>query len=132
MNKYLAIVSGVIALIVLGYLIWQFSTPVEIVAVHNGNTLLVKHFPYLKDQKISWWEANKAMIKEKYNIPHEKPNGDYRVYIQDFGLGYRIDKNREEDGDLLCFDDMTVAANCIEKSPVLTIGRSQNTGVFYW
>lgn len=57
MNKRL--IAGVIAVAGCGYLLWQYFTPVEIVAVHDGNTILVRHFPYLKTRQIAWWEANK-------------------------------------------------------------------------
>ncbi|MGE1643470.1 DUF943 family protein [Klebsiella pneumoniae] len=45
-NKRL--IAGVVAAAVGGYLLWQYLSPVEIVAVHDGNTILVRHFPYLK------------------------------------------------------------------------------------
>jgi len=115
-----------------GYVLWQYLTPVEIVAVHNGDTLLVRNFPYLKNRQIAWWESNKEMIKAKYGVPHKYKDGGYDVFIMDFGEGYRIDRETDEDSDLLCFDDMTVAARCIEKKPLRWIGWSQNTGQFYW
>lgn len=130
MNKRL--LAGVIAAAACGYILWQYLTPVEIVAVHNGDTLLVRHFPYLKSRQIAWWEANKDMIKAKYGIPHKDEDGSYQVFIMGFGDGYRIDRRTDEDSDLLCFDDMTVPARCIEKKPLRWIGWSQNTGQFYW
>ena len=130
MNKW--IVAGVIAAAAGGYLLWQYLTPVEIVAVHDGDVVLVKHFPHLKNRQIAWWEAHKDMMKEKYGIPHKLSDGDYRAYIQDFGDGYQIDRNREEDNDLLCFNDMKAEAACIHKSPLMTVGSSQDIGQFYW
>lgn len=136
MNKRL--ISGFIAAAAGGYLLWQFLTPVEIVAVHDGNTVLVKHFPYLKSRQIAWWQANKSMIQEKYGVPKGTVYKGYKfydVYIQDFGDGYRT----EPDGDtlmfytqdVLCFDDMSVAAKCIDRAPLMTISDSQNTGLKY-
>ncbi|NCF04545.1 hypothetical protein DK872_04440 [Kosakonia sp. MH5] len=55
------------------------------------------------------------MIKAKYGIPHKYSDGGYDVFIMDFGDGYRIDRGTDEDSDLLCFDEMPVAARCIEK-----------------
>lgn len=130
MNKRL--IAAAIVLGVCGYLLWQFLTPVEIVAAHNGDTLLVKHFPYLKSRQIAWWEANKDMIKTKYNIPHKRSDGYYSVFIMDFGDGYRVDRGTDEDSGLLCFEEMTVPARCIEKKRLIWIGWSQNTGQFYW
>lgn len=114
-----------------GYALWQYLTPVEIVAVHDGDVILVKNFPYLKSRQIAWWEANKDIIQAKYGLPHKGRDGYYSVFIQDFGDGYRIDRGTDEDSDLLCFDDMTVPARCIEKKWLIRIGWSQNTGQFY-
>ncbi|MFI8416155.1 DUF943 family protein [Serratia sp. NPDC078593] len=130
MNKRL--IAVVAAVVTCGYLLWQFFTPVEIVAVHKGDIILVRHFPYLKSRQIAWWEANKDMIQAKYGIPHKAKDGYYSVNIMDFGNGYRIDRRTDEDSDLLCFYDMPVEARCIEKKPLRWIGWSQNTGQFYW
>ena len=130
MNKLM--IAGIVAVAAGGYMLWQYLTPVEIVAVHDGNTILVRHFPYLKSRQIAWWEANKDMIKAKYDIPHKDEDGSYQVFIMGFGDGYRIDQKTDEDSDLLCFDDMTVPARCIEKIPLRWIGWSQNTGQYYW
>lgn len=113
------------------YMLWEFMMPVEIVAVHRGDIILVKNFPYLKARQIAWWEGNKEMIQAKYGIPHKLSDGYYNVSIQDFGDGYRIDQETDEDSDLLCFEDMPLDANCIKKSPLLLIGWSKNTGMTY-
>ncbi|ANI83993.1 DUF943 family protein [Kosakonia oryzae] len=113
------------------YALWYSLTPVEIVAVHNGNTLLVRHFPLLKSRQIAWWEANKGMIQARYGIPHKDENGFYDVYIQGFGDGYRIDHGTDEDSDLLCFDDIADAARCIEKDPLLNVGSARNVSLYY-
>ncbi|WP_241571606.1 DUF943 family protein [Rosenbergiella nectarea] len=123
MNKRL--IAGVVAAAVGGYLLWQFFTPVEIVAVHKGDIILVRHFPYLKSRQIAWWEANKSMIQEKYGVPHKYKDGGYDVFIMDFGNGYRIDRRTDEDSDLLCFDDMTVEARCIEKNHFAGLGGAK-------
>lgn len=125
------LIGCVIAIAGCSYLIWLFLRPVEIVAVHKGDIILVRHFPYLKSRQIAWWESNKDMIKAKYGIPHKSEDGYYSVNIMDFGEGYRVDRGTDEDSDLLCFDDMTVPARCIEKIPLRWIGWSQNSGLFY-
>jgi hypothetical protein len=125
------LIGCAIALAGCSYLLWQFLIPVEIVAVHKGDIILVRHFPYLKSRQIAWWESNKDMIKAKYGIPHKSEDGYYSVNIMDFGEGYRVDRGTDEDSDLLCFDDMTVPARCIEKIPLRWIGWSQNSGLFY-
>ena len=129
MNKRL--VASVIAVAGCGYLLWKFLTPVEIVAVHDGDTILVRNFPYLKSRQIAWWEANKDMIQAKYDVPNKSDNDYYSVVIMDFGDGYRIDTWTDQDSNLLCFDDMPVEARCIEKNARLWIRFSQNTGLFY-
>jgi hypothetical protein len=139
-NKRL--IAGVIATVVCGFMLWQFLTPVEIVAVHgenvcskmydcHGDIVLVRHFPYLKSRQIAWWKANKAMIQKKYGIPHKNDDGYYSVSIMDFGDGYRVDRGTDEDSDLLCFYEMPVDARCVEKKPLRWIGWSQNSGQFY-
>ncbi|CZW13740.1 DUF943 family protein [Enterobacter cloacae] len=129
MNKRLT--GGVVAVAVCSYLLWQFFTPVEIVAVHDGNTILVRHFPYLKSRQITWWETNKDQIQAKYGIPCRGEDDYYSVVIMDFGEGYRIDRGTDEDSDLLCFDDISVNKRCIKKKPRLWIRFSENTGLFY-
>lgn len=129
MNKRM--IAGLVAVAACGYLLWQYLTPVEIVAVHDRNTILVRHFPYLKSRQIAWWEANKAIIKVKYGIPNEDARGYYSVYIQDFGDGYRTDHGTDEDSDLLCFDDMPVNARCIEKKPLMLVGSAPNAALYY-
>lgn len=128
MNKRL--IAGVIAAAASGYLLWQYLTPVEIVAVHR-NVMLVRHFPYLKSRQIAWWEANNDMIQAKYGIPSKSEADYYSVVIMDFGKGYRIDRGTDEDSDLLCFNEMSVDARCIEKHPRLWVRFSQSTGLFY-
>ncbi|MCY1701027.1 DUF943 family protein [Lelliottia sp. SL45] len=137
MNKLL--IASVVAAVAGCYLLWQSLTPVEIVAVHDGNTILVRHFPYLKSRQIAWWEANKDMIELKYGVPKYKVYEGYKfydVYIHDFGNGYRT----EPEGDtlmfyteeVLCFDDMTVKARCIDKSPLMSVSDSKNLGLKYY
>lgn len=114
------------------YLLDQSVKPVELVAAHDGDVVLVKNFSRIKPCQITWWENSKQRIKEKYNIPDKTIDGDYRVYIQNFGEGYRVDSNTDQNSDLLCFDDMTSTARCIKKDPLLTVGYSKKTGTFYW
>ena len=124
-------VGSVIATVACGYLLWQFLTPVEIMAVHGGDLLLVRHFPYLKSRQIAWWETHKDIIQAEYGIPRKDSDGDYSVVIMDFGRGYRVDGGTDQDSNLLCFDEMPVDARCVEKKPLLWIDWSKNTGLFY-
>lgn len=137
MNKRTLIVAGMIAGVACGYGLWQFLTPVEIVAVHDGNTLLVRHFPHLKSRQIAWWEANKDMITAKYGVPKYKSYQGYKfydVYIQDFGDGYRTEPHSSllfSTDNVVCFDDMKVSARCIDMAPLMEISDSRNRGLTY-
>lgn len=136
------IIASAVTFLGIGYIIWQFLIPVEIVAVYaenechkgydcHGDIILVKHFPNIKKLQIKWWKDNEKIIKEKYNIPHIRDDGYYSVSIQGFGDGFRIDRGTDEDSDLLCFYEMQTETRCIEKDPLMAVGWSKNTGFFY-
>lgn len=140
MNKKIIITT--VLLSACGWLIWQFLTPVEIVAAYRENRcskmydchsdiLLVRNFPYLKNRQVAWWETNKDMIKAKYGIPSLHVDGYYSVNIMGFGDGYRIDHGTDEDSDLLCFYEMNAEARCVEKNNLLWVGWSKNKGQSY-
>ncbi|MDO6409236.1 DUF943 family protein [Pantoea phytobeneficialis] len=121
---------GLIVFLLFAYISSKIIIPVEIVAVHD-DVLLVRHFPFLKNRQIAWWEANKKWLKEKYGVPHIQSDGYYNVFIQNFGEGYQPDHGTDEDSDLLCFNDMVFSSHCIKKDPLLWIGWSKNSGQFY-
>ncbi|WNN47805.1 DUF943 family protein [Siccibacter colletis] len=129
MNKRL--IAGVIAAASCGYLLWQYFTPVEIVAVHDGNTIMVRHFPYLKSRQIAWWETNKDMIQAKYGIPEEYDSYYYISFV-DFGDGYRTEPNESLlfwTDDVFCFYDIKTDARCVDRKPLLTVRWSKNNGL---
>lgn len=129
MNKRL--IAGVIAAASCAYLLWQYFTPVEIVAVHEGNTILVRHFPYLKNRQIAWWQANKDMIQEKYGIPEEYDSYYYISFV-DFGDGYRTEPNESLlfwTDDVYCFYDIKTDARCVDRKPLLIVRWSRNNGL---
>jgi hypothetical protein len=132
-NKRL--IAGVVAAAACGYILWQFLTPVEIVAVHDGDTVLVRHFPYLKSRQIAWWEANKDMIKAKYGVPHTiYSDGGYSVFIVGFGDRYRAEPNESllfSTDEVFCFDDLQTDARCIDRNPLLSVRFSRNTGLTF-
>ncbi len=111
--------------------LWELCRPVEIVAVHDENTLLVKHFPLMKFRRISWWEKNKDEIKTKFGVPVVESDGDYDVFIQNFGSGYKIDPGRTDGSEFVCFEDIKFNANCIDKEPLLNIGSARNEKLYY-
>ena len=133
MNKRL--ITGIMtAAAVSGYLIWLYLTPVEIVAVHDGYKILVRHFPYLKSRQIAWWEANKDLIQEKYDIPNKGEDYYYYISVMDFGNGYRTEPNESllfsTDG-VSCFNDMSTEARCIDRKPLFDVRWSRNYGLTY-
>jgi len=129
-NKRL--IAGVAAVAACGYLLWQYLTPVEIIAVHR-NVMLVRHFPYLKSRQIAWWEANKDMIQAKYGIP-KKYNSYYYISVMDFGNGYRTEPNESLlwfTDEVYCFNDMSTEARCIDRKPLFDVRWSKNYGLEY-
>lgn len=115
-----------VSMIVGGYLLWLWYRPVKVVAVHqdgNYSDVLVKEYPFTDAGKIKWWLKNKAMLKQKYNIPRPGEDGRYHVMLWGFGDGYK-----EGDGyDSLCFEDMPPPVNCIDKNKLIMIGHNENS-----
>ena len=127
-------IAGVIAVAASGYLLWQYLTPVEIVSVHDSNTILVRNFPYLKSRQIAWWEANKDMIQEKYGIPRKTTDYYYDILVVDFGNGYRTEPNESLmffTDEVYCFNDIPIEVRCIDRKPLFAVSWSHNTGLEY-
>lgn len=110
------------------YLLWFFLRAVEIVAVHqrsnNYSAILVRNFPLSDKDKINWWLKNRAMIKEKYNVPYPDENGFFSVTVWLFGEGYKEDK---QDDDQYCFNDMKVKKDVLKKRQFLSSVVAQGT-----
>lgn len=113
---------------ILAYGLWLSLRPVEIIAVHqdgNFSDVLVKNFPFTDKGKISWWIKNNNMLKAKYNIPKPEKEGNFTVIFWIFGKGYQ-----QTDGyDRLCFDDVPLPLNCIDKRRVFSVNHSRNMGI---
>ncbi|OON38945.1 hypothetical protein BTJ39_16435 [Izhakiella australiensis] len=129
-NKKILILVFLTGCVLLGYWLWISLRPVKVVAVHdNGNHsyVLVKSFPLTDKGKINWWLKNKDILKEKYDIPQPKKDGNFTVIFWLFGDGYK-----ETDGyDRLCFDDMPPPLNCIDKDAVFSVSNSKNLGTIF-
>ncbi|WP_336856087.1 DUF943 family protein [Pseudescherichia vulneris] len=94
-----------IACILFTYILWLWSRPVEVVAVHqnsNHTYIIVKKFPITDNEQINWWLRNKDILKKRYNILKPAIYGDYTVIFWDYGDGYK----EERKYDRLCFNDM--------------------------
>jgi len=115
----------------LGYWLWLSLRPVEIIAVHhresNFSAILVKNTSFTDKGKINWWMENKAIFKEKYNVPNPAEDGSFSVTVWLFGEGYK----EEGKYDRFCFNDIKSEKNCIEKDAVFTVTNSKNRGVFF-
>ena len=118
-----------ISILTSALLLSSFSS-VEIVAVHEDaefSSVLVKNFPFTDQGKIRWWQKNKDMLKEKYDIPKTASDGFFSIVFWDFGDGYK----EEEKYDRRCFADMKPPKNCIEKNRVFSVSDSKNMGVTF-
>jgi len=123
-----------VAVAACGYVLWQYLTPVEIVAVHDGDVILVRNFPYLKNRQIAWWEANKDMIQAKYGIPNKSEDDYYSVAIMGFGDGYRTEPNESLlffTDEVFCFDEMDTEARCIDRNILFSVDKTPNGGLRY-
>ncbi|AIX73697.1 MAG: DUF943 family protein [Mixta calida] len=110
----------------LAYALWLTCRPVKIIAVHHtGNhsaAILVNNLPFTDRDKIAWWQENRAMLKEKYDLPAPADNGFFSVTVWLFGEGYQEDN---QDDDQYCFKDMQTMKHCIEKTDSFTIYSSR-------
>lgn len=119
-----------VGFVLFGYLLWLSLWPVKIIAVHedgNYSDVLVKNFPFSDKGKINWWLENKAILKEKYNIPKPAAYGNFTITFWLFGEGYK----EEGKYDRLCFDDMKTKVNCIDKNAVFAVSYSKNLGTIF-
>lgn len=112
-----------------GYIINLMQRPVEIIAIYGSegfSDVLVKNFPWTDRGKINWWLKNKAMLKDKYNIP--KPDEDFfSITFWLFGEGYK----EEGKHDLLCFEEINYKKRCIDKDALLSVNQSNNRGMTF-
>ncbi|CRY71841.1 DUF943 family protein [Yersinia pseudotuberculosis] len=128
------------------YTAWEIARPVEIVDVHidnfsegyYSNYIIVKNFPVTDKGKISWWENNKFLLKEKYGVPKNYIDGRFSVKILDAGDGYKLNLPKRDvffpDSDtshLICFEEMKVAKNCIDKNWIMDIEKIRDDRTFF-
>ncbi|HDJ1438541.1 TPA: DUF943 family protein [Serratia rubidaea] len=113
-----------------GYAISLSLRTADIAAVHtndNFSDVLVNNSPLTDKGKINWWLNNKAMLKERFNIPKPASYGSFTITFWDFGNGY------QEEGkyDRLCFDDMKTKNNCIDKNPLFSVRQIKNDRLLF-
>ncbi|QHM70025.1 DUF943 family protein [Mixta intestinalis] len=129
-NRKVIFLPLILVSILIGYALFLFLRPVEIIAVHqnnNNSAVLVKNFPVTEQGKIAWWLKNKALLKEKYNIPRPAEDGFFSITFWLFGEGYKEAGKH----DRKCFEDIQSKENCIDKNALLMIRNSKNTGLYF-
>ncbi|WP_241573671.1 DUF943 family protein [Rosenbergiella nectarea] len=116
---------------ILTYYFFIILRPVEIIAVHNDHgfhSVLVKNFPFSDKNKIKWWINNQYFLKQQYGIPRPDREGSFTKIFWNFGEGYK-----ETDGyDRLCFNDVDLPKNCIDKDSLLFVKKDKYTYLEFW
>ena len=99
--------------------------------------IVIKQPPVTQKGKITWWEANEAVIKKKYGSPMSDENGVYYVNLLDGGNGFK--KPSEDNSNwfsfsqkkLQCFDEIKSEKRCFENSNQMTIVHDRSNNIFY-
>jgi len=112
------------------YIFWLYLRPVEIISVHqeeNYISVLVKNFPFTDKGPINWWQSNKDMLKNRYNIPKPASYEGFTIIFWDYGDGYK----EEGKYDRLCYSDVKPPKNCIDKNMLLYITYTKSSGISF-
>lgn len=107
-----------------GVYLYLDNRRVNIISAHHDRysaEVLVDHLPITASSAINWWLENQSAILKKYHIPSEKAGGPTNFTIFAFGDGYQ----KNDQNDMLCFDDVPPPKNCIVKEILLTVGRNR-------
>ncbi|ARJ42841.1 hypothetical protein B1H58_12925 [Pantoea alhagi] len=108
--KKILILVVIFSFVITGY---RICHPTRIIGIHqvseNIIVLVVQHFPWTKQGKISWWQRNQSGVFSKLNIQEN----NYSVFI--YNTCYKKDSGTDQDSDLLCFKDMATEESCISK-----------------
>jgi hypothetical protein len=127
-----------IALIACFYIVHPIFFSTKIIGVHqNGNwtDVVVKNFPITDRGKVEWWKKNLTQLKLRYNTPEIDPyDGGFEISIWDIGNGYQKEAPKQDwmapsvdTSYLICFDDMKMDANCVEKDRLLSISHYRDS-----
>lgn len=127
-TKWLLLLVSLVLLALLSYGIWRFTRPIIITDVYNTDTsvsrIIFKNPPLTKRGLVSWWEQNKAMIKQRYDAPKASYDGTFVLVLWDIGDGYEEFNDKKwrtltQRYDQSCFGDNKM--QCLDKSKI--IGR---------
>lgn len=113
-----------ITIAAMGIYLYLDNRRVNIISAHYDRysaEVLVDHLPVTASSAINWWLKNENAIREKYHIPPEEAGGPGNFTVFAFGDGYQ----KENENDMLCFDDVPPPENCIVKEILLTVGRNR-------
>ena len=114
-----------ITIAAMGIYLYLDNRRVNVISAHHDRysaEVLVDHLPISASSAINWWLENQNAIREKYHIPSEEAGGPTNFTIFAFGDGYQ----KEDENDMLCFDDVPPPENCIVKEILLTVGRNRD------
>lgn len=117
-----------IVMAAVGFYLYLDNRRVNIIDAHHGKysaAILVDHLPVTASSAINWWLENQNAIREKYHIPSEEAGGPSNFTVFAFGDGYQ----KEDENDMLCFDDVPPPENCIVKEILLTVGRNREGNI---
>lgn len=111
------------------YYVYKAFHPATIVAVYqteNRSTVLVRNLPFTDAGKLAWWKINKKILNEQYGVPMDNSKGHFHISFWNFGDGFKempehVSRWSSETTDLLCFEEMKVKKNCIDKDMEMVI-----------
>lgn len=111
------------------YYAYKFFHPATVVGVFPAEgrvRVVVEDLPFSDPGRLAWWKRNKKLLNEKYGVPID--SSQRRVYISfwNFGDGFKempehVSRWSSETTDLLCFEEMKVKKNCIDKDMEMVI-----------
>jgi hypothetical protein len=128
-KKTVIITCAALSVLIPSYFLFFRKAEIIFVQHIDGVTdIVVKKFPITQRGRVSWWEDNQDMLKDKYGIPERDKNGVYYIAISDVSDGFK--KASEANfsawyslsrSDLLCFDEIKSENRCIEKNVLMEI-----------
>lgn len=133
-QRFENVVPITIILVAALIILYFFLRPVKIVSTvreWNQGYFFVDNFPMTAKARIAWWQDNKALLKEKYNMPFIGTDKQWTVLIGEAGDGFQFLPKTDKADDYLCFDSLKPGANCAEKKWLLWISHFNQVNTRY-
>ncbi|MCS3605683.1 DUF943 family protein [Erwinia rhapontici] len=133
-QRFKKIVPVTVILVAALIILYFFLRPVKVVSTvreWNEGYFFVNNFPMTAKARIAWWEENKEVLKEKYNMPFIGSNKQWMVLIGEAGEGFQFRPKTDKADDYLCFESLKPGANCVEKKWLLWISHYNQTDTSY-